>query len=66
MEDVEHPVDGLDHLVPFRHRECAAGKEIVLDIDDDEGIAFRCLYGHGCIPAKIGAARVRHTVCFTA
>jgi hypothetical protein len=38
------PVDRGNNLVAMRHRECAVGTEIVLNIDDDEDIAVMALH----------------------
>jgi hypothetical protein len=54
-------VDDRHHLVPARHRQRPAGTEIVLDVDDDENVAFARLE-RGVHGAVLGPPAMRRSV----
>src|SRR5262249_1308132 len=58
-ETPRQPVDDRHHLVAARHGERAARTEVVLDVDNDENVAFPGgdALGHGAAPSTVARRR---------
>ena len=57
-----HPVDDRHHLVAARHRQRAAGAEVVLHVHHDEDVVVAerrgRIHGFGCMRRSTSAASV--------